>query len=266
MLYQSINGVQQNQLSSRDRGFAYGDGFFTTAKINNGVIEFKVEHLKRLKKSSTVLNITPIDFEQLDQTITTLARSYSLAVIKVVITAGEGGRGYARVQSQSPTIVIAIFEFPSHYLQWQQLGINLGVAQTQLGLNPLLQGIKHLNRLEQVIIRAELDKLTYDDIVVCDLNNQIIETSCANIFWQQGNVWFTPILTNAGVNGVIRQKILTLFPEVREVEVNVNELHNVDAMFICNSVMGIVPINTFHEKKLANKSNVFSQCLGLASD
>lgn len=262
MLYYSINGVQTNQLSVSDRGFSYGDGFFTTAKICNGVIEFQQWHIERLQKASEILAISPIDFNQLNNNITELALAYPLAVLKIVITAGEGGRGYARGSQLSPTIVISIFEFPAHYHQWQQAGISLGVAQTQLGLNPLLQGIKHLNRLEQVIVRAELDKLPFDELVVGDLNNNIVETSSANFFWQIGNCWYTAILKQAGVNGIIRQQILRQFPDVMQIEAPMLVLNDATAMFVCNSVMGVVPIHTFNKKQLVDNSQIFSQRLG----
>lgn len=266
MLYHSINSVQTNQLSVSDRGFSYGDGFFTTAKISHGVIEFQQYHLERLKKASTILSITPIDFQQLDNDITKLALAYPLAVLKIVITAGDGGRGYARGEQLSPTIVISVFEYPAHYNKWRKEGISLGVAQTKLGLNPLLQGIKHLNRLEQVIVRAEVDKSSFDDLVVSDLNDYVIETSSANLFWQIGNHWFTAKLKQAGVNGIIREQILRLFPEIEQVQLPLSILQKANAMFVCNSVMGIVPIHKFQNKALVDNSQIFSQRLGSDCD
>lgn len=266
MLYHSINGVQTNQLSVSDRGFSYGDGFFTTAKICDGLIEFKQYHIERLKKASEILAITPIDFQQLDNDITKLALAYPLAVLKIVITAGEGGRGYARAERLLPTIVTSVFEFPAHYNKWQKKGISLGLAQTQLGLNPLLQGIKHLNRLEQVIVKAEVDIAGFDDLVVCDLNNNIIETSSANLFWQIGNHWQTASLKQSGVDGIIRQQILRLFPEIAQVQAPISILHEADAMFVCNSVMGIVPIHSFQKNTLVDNSQIFSQRLGNKCD
>ncbi|GHE90667.1 aminodeoxychorismate lyase [Thalassotalea profundi] len=261
MLFYSINGVQTSHVSVSDRGFAYGDGFFTTAKICDGVIEYQSKHIERLKKASEILEIAPVDFGQLNDEITELALSYSLAVLKIVITAGEGGRGYARSNMLKPTIVISIFEFPLHYNQWINEGISLGIAKTQLGLNPLLQGLKHLNRLEQVILRSELDKLPFDELVVTDINNNVIETTSANIFWQIGKIWYTPILKNSGVKGVLRQQILTLFPEIVETEAPVSDLQKATSIFISNSVMGIVPIHTFNQRKLNNNSQVFMQKL-----
>ncbi|XQW86639.1 aminodeoxychorismate lyase [Thalassotalea piscium] len=266
MLYHSVNGVQTNQVSISDRGFAYGDGFFTTAKISQGIIEFQQAHLERLIKASETLSIAPINFQQLNRDITALASAYSLAVLKIVITAGEGGRGYARSPLLAPTIVLSVFEFPAHYSRLQKEGINLGIAQTQLGLNPLLAGIKHLNRLEQVVVRAELGRSGFDDLVVCDLNNHIIETSSANLFWKIGNNWFTSTLAQAGVNGVIRQQLLRLFPDIVAIDAPVSVLNEASAMCVCNSIMGIVPVHTFMERKLIDESQFLLQRLGKHSE
>ncbi|GAA5137039.1 aminodeoxychorismate lyase [Thalassotalea piscium] len=266
MLYFSVNGIQTTDLSINDRGLSYGDGFFTTAKIFNGRIEFQQCHIERLKKASKVLSIAPLNFDKINKDITELALSYSLAVIKIVITAGKGGRGYARPESLTPSIIISIFDFPSHYKQWQQQGISLGIAQAKLGLNPLLQGIKHLNRLEQVLIRAELDQSIFDELLVCDFNNNIIEVSSANIFWKIDSCWFTANVGSAGVNGVIRQQILALFPDVKVVSSPVNILDEASTMFVCNSVMGIVPIRSFNQRRLIDDSQIFIQRLRTACD
>jgi len=251
VLYCSINGKQINQLSVKERGFSYGDGLFTTAKINDGNIEMLSMHIKRLKEGCLKLKIELPNLNKLNEELQVVASSYNKAVIKVVITAGQGGRGYSRLGTSSPTVIISVSEFPEHYELWQQNGINLGVSSLQLGINPMLSGLKHLNRLEQVLIRQELDNKPEDDLLVTNFQGHIIETSCANLFWLIDEQFYTPEIRLSGVAGLVRDKILLNLPNVKLGEFILSDIEKAQAMFICNSVMGIVPVKTFNGKLLS---------------
>ena len=253
MLYCSVNGQISNQISITDRAFSYGDGVFTTAKIVEGEIEFLTHHLNRLVDSCSVLNIQFVEFDKLKSDIRFIAKNYSLAVLKVVITAGQGGRGYSRAGVKSANVIISVHEFPTLYKSWYQHGITLGVSNNQLGINPMLKGIKHLNRLEQVILRAELDRSVEDDLVAVNIKDQIVETCCANIFWVNQQRLVTPSIIDSGVKGIMRQNILSTLTNVEIVEESISTLSQATAIFICNCVMGIVPVREFQGRKLEIK-------------
>ena len=251
MLYCSINGEKTSQLAVNDRGFSYGDGLFTTAKIVNGKIEMLAQHLKRLVDGCHHLNIKFNAINALENELTKVALSFSIAVIKVVITAGMGGRGYSRRGTSEPTVVISVSAFPEHYENWQLSGINLGISALKLGINPMLADIKHLNRLEQVLIRQELDQRAEDDLVVTNINGDIVEASCANVFWLIDDALYTPEIIHCGVAGLMRDKILSAIPDVIVDRFTLEDIQQAQAMFICNSVMGIVPIKTFNGKLMS---------------
>lgn len=250
MHYHSINGQINKEIAITDRAFNYGDGIFTTAKITHGKIEFLKEHIDRLTQACAILSI---DFTQVDNLvteITTVAQSYNHAVLKIIVTAGQGGRGYSRQSIAHSNVVISVHDVPEHYLDWQQHGINLGRAQFQLGLNPSLKGLKHLNRIEQVLIRKELDQSNHDDLIVSNSNNHVIEASAANVFWIKNDELFTSDLTNSGVIGIIRQQILALNTKTKVVNAHITELEQANSLFICNCIMGIVPVKMFQGRKL----------------
>jgi 4-amino-4-deoxychorismate lyase len=256
MHYHSINGAQQDSLSIKDRGLAYGDGVFTTAKVVQGKIQFLSEHLERLTNNCGKLSIALPDIDKIKAELKLVAQRFELCVAKVIITAGEGGRGYSRQGCETSNVIISFHTFPEHYLTWQQQGINIGVAQFRLGLNPLLAGIKHLNRLEQVLIRQELDNRDEDDLLVLNCTGHIIEASAANVFWLKNKVWYTPQLTESGIAGLMRQHILETLNNdkdkgVEVIAAKITMLDNIDAMFICNSVMNIVPVSQFQENKMS---------------
>lgn len=250
MDYLSINGCHDLTLSVTDRAFNYGDGLFTTAKICQGEIELLSAHLERLKKGCKRLLIEGVDFDNVEKHLVDVAKSYSLAVIKVVISAGNGGRGYSRAGVCEPNVIVTVHEFPKQYLTSQHQGFSIGVANTVLGVNPQLAGIKHLNRLEQVLVRKELDNRPEDDLLVLNVHQYVVESSSANVFYQVNEQWYTPDLSISGVNGIMRQHILSLLPDVIISQDNLSALGGVTAMFICNCVFGVIPVTQFNQTSL----------------
>jgi len=250
VLYSSVNHVKTDVVSVNDRAFAYGDGVFTTGKVYNGNLLMLEQHISRLKASCELLSILCVDYVAIKNEIINVTARFQEAVLKVTISSGQGGRGYSRKGCSKPTVFVKVSEFPTHYNDWKQSGINLGVGIHKLGINPLLSAVKHLNRLEQVFIRAELDELAFDDLLVSNINNEVIETSCANVFWFHNDELYTPVIEDSGVAGLMRQEILNSM-KVNIVKAKLAEISQCSAMFICNSVMGIIPVNTFEHRKLA---------------
>ena len=250
MNFLSINGQSNGQLSIADRALNYGDGLFTTAKIINGNIELLAQHIERLKIGSEKLFIEPVDFNWLENHLLEVVKEYSLAVLKIVISAGVGGRGYSRQGITQANVFVSIHAFPEQHAKQKSQGIHIGIAETLLGINPQLAGIKHLNRLEQVLVRKELDARCEDDLLVFNINQQLIESSSANVFYQRDQQWYTPTLNDSGVNGIIRQQILNKIPNIIINNEKSKDLTNITAMFICNCVFGIVPVKRFNDTEL----------------
>lgn len=254
MYYCSLNGQHNSQLPLSDRGLAYGDGVFTTGKVLNGQVCYLAQHIQRLINSCEKLNITLPDMHVLEQELIENAMQYTCAVVKIIITAGQGGRGYARQSTLPSNVIVTFSQFPAQYVPWQQHGISVGISEYQLGINPRLAGIKHLNRLEQVLIRQELDARTEDDLLVTNCNGYIVEASSSNVFWFKNGIWFTPILSDSGVAGLKRQQIINLLSksqQIQQIHASVDELDNITAMVVTNSVMGIVPVHTFNKQTLS---------------
>jgi len=253
-----VNGVQQSQLDIENRGLAYGDGIFTTAKIVNGQVCYLSAHVQRLTLSCKVLGIPVPNTAELTSQLMQVARSYPLAVLKVIITAASGGRGYARAKSDKNDVIIMVHDYPNQYDALALDGINLGVSKQKIGINPMLSGLKHLNRLEQVLLRQELVSLqgktennnNIDDLVVTNVNNEVIEAISANLFYWLNNQLYTPNISNSGVNGIMRKTVIEQYPQVLIKTVTLDDLAKAEGIFICNCVMGIVPVKSFNGKKL----------------
>ena len=245
MVTSLVNDQLSTKVSINNRGLAYGDGIFTTALVRDGQIVMLAQHIQRIQHHCESLLIDGVDLAQLTQQATSLSKTVSLGVLKIIVTAGDGGRGYSRIGSKQANVIITLHDYPTHYLQWQQQGIHLGVSTQRLGLNPRLAGLKHLNRLEQVLLRQELDLCDEDELLVMDINDHIVECCSANVFWCQAGQWFTPKLTHAGVAGIMRADIIAKLSTVIEDDFSLSALDNVDSMFISNAILGIVPVAKF---------------------
>ncbi|WP_058913983.1 aminodeoxychorismate lyase [Entomohabitans teleogrylli] len=241
-----INGHWQQQLPAGDRAIQFGDGCFTTARVVAGEVRFLEQHLQRLRQGCRQLLMAEPDVSQIGAEMRLLARQQADGVIKVIITRGSGGRGYSAANCSQPTRILCVSDAPQHYLAWRQQGVALALSPVRLGCNPALAGIKHLNRLEQVLIRTHLDQTGGEEALVLDSDGMLVECCAANLFWRKGNRVYTPSVDRAGVNGIMRQHIVALLAtspwSVSEVREPVQTLEEADEVLACNALMPVLPV------------------------
>jgi 4-amino-4-deoxychorismate lyase len=232
-----------------DRAIAYGDGVFATMR-SNGKILFLNEHLARLQQSCARLGFHWQASNTLMATLTQFAASYPKHCIKLIVSRGVGGRGYQAPNPVSATEIVSVSELPAFYGQWQQTGIRLALSDIRLGRQPRLAGIKHLNRLEQVLIKSQALPQGMDDWLVLDCQDNVIESSVANLFGVTGGIIYTPALHHAGVSGVTREiiiKALMSLAPTQAYTVVVDEfkadfLMRCEHVFLSNSLFGVVDV------------------------
>jgi 4-amino-4-deoxychorismate lyase len=249
-----VNGIAQTQINITDRGFQYGDGLFETIAIFNGKPCFLNRHLARLTLSCLRLKIPVPDLNLLQTEITELCQNSDLAVLKIIITRGSGGRGYRQPEPIQATRVLSLHPFPNYSDDYQHNGITARFCQTRLSLNPTLAGLKHLNRLEQVLARAEWQDEVLEGIML-DINDHVIEGTMSNLFYVKNQQLYTAKLTQAGVAGIIRALIIE-HESVIEHDYSQAELLAADELFICNAIIGIFPIKQLaeHQFSVGNKT------------
>ena len=241
-----INGIEQNALSARDRAVQFGDGCFTTAAVVDGRIQLLDAHLQRLKEGCERLFMPIPDLALLSAEMRQLARGQAQAVLKVILTPGAGGRGYSRVGCETPTRILSLAPWPQHYARLHQQGATLVTSPVRLARNPLLAGLKHLNRLEQVLIRRHLDQTDADEALVLDTAGTVVECCAANLFWRKGDRIFTPRLEQAGVNGIIRRYLMAQMAMAGQscqlIDGSRDDVLNADEVVICNALMPVLPV------------------------
>ncbi|MDX7985773.1 aminodeoxychorismate lyase [Xenorhabdus sp. 12] len=248
-----INGNQCDRIAVSDRAVQFGDGCFTTIRVEQGQPALLSLHIKRLQKGVEKLFMPEFDWLQLESQIKQAAKGCGSGVLKVILSRGEGGRGYGTDGTVAPTQILSLKPYPEQYITQRQKGISLVLSPVALGINPHLAGIKHLNRLEQVLIKRFIEKSKADDALVLDSDGLLVECSAANIFWRKGKNVYTPELTQCGVEGVMRQKIIELLSES---DYNLScimrypeALAHADEVIICNSLMPVLPINQIQAHK-----------------
>ena len=234
------------EFAINDRLANYGDGLFTTMRVKNHKIALFARHLARLQHNARRLGIL-LDTDQLAEAMRNQAQRVGEGTLKLLISAGAGGRGYKRDTTSTPGLHFSGSPYPAHYQQWQSTGISVGLSSVTLARQPALAGLKHTNRLEQVLIKQAMPN-EVDDVLVCDTQGILIEASAANVFWRTGNRWYTPDLSYSGVAGVMREFVLAQFSgHGSGCETGLyaaGSLNHASNVFICNALMQIVPVHT----------------------
>ncbi|GGI88794.1 aminodeoxychorismate lyase [Shewanella gelidii] len=255
-----INGIATDIgapcIQANDRGLSYGDGLFATMRVSYGKILFLGSHLSRLQQSAHRLGFGWQISQQSQSAMLEAAQQYPNSCLKLMVSRGAGGRGYTPPEQPDLNEIISVQSIPTHYRNWQRSGIALATSSIQLGQQPRLAGIKHLNRLEQVLIKRRPLPQWADDSLALDAKGDVIETSMANIFFIDGQSVITPVLSHSGVSGVMRQQIIEALIELgfdikmtridylgdRENDTESVGLPQFQHAFITNSLLGCVDV------------------------
>lgn len=246
-----VNYTLEASLDPRDRGSAYGDGLFETFLVVSSQLQQCDQHFLRLARGCARLGIPWREEDQVFLTdfIHNLALSATQHhVVKVIVTRGIGGRGYLPPENVVPTVIVGHMQAPD-YSDQQRHGVILGVSSVPCSTNPALAGVKHLNRLENVLAKMALKENEFEAVML-NTKSEVVEGIQSNVFWVRNGIVYTPLLDGAGVQGTMRNWVLGQLPqEIKCIgSYGVDELVSADEIFICNSLMGVVPIISFADR------------------
>lgn len=238
-----VDGRNASVVSAYDRGLAYGDGVFETVRIRDGRPRHWARHLARLRDGLRRLGIASVSEETLAAEVATLAADRASAVVKITVTRGAGRRGYSPAGCDTPTRIVACQPLPD---ELRRDAVTLRWCRTPLAPNPALAGIKHLNRLEQVLARAEWTDPAIAEGLVCDTRGRVISACAANVFIESAGTLITPALDRAGVEGVMRAVIMHWMENhdspVQQADLYPDDIRAADAVFVTNSLIGLWPV------------------------
>ena len=265
MTYTLINGEEKETISVLDRGLQYGDGLFETMAVRNGKIHLWELHWDRLALGCEKLAINLPDKEIVENEIALLCNKENGAkfVIKLIVTRGEGQRGYHFTNEQNVTRILSSHAWPNYTESYQHEGVAVRYCETTLSENKKLAEIKHLNRLEQILARSEWDNDEFQEGLMLTTKGNVVDGTMSNVFAVQDNMIFTPGLSLCGVAGVMRKTIINIAKEkgfsIYEKEFTKSELESADELFLTNSLFGVWPIKVIAKTRFTEVGNVTKQ-------
>jgi len=241
-----VNGQVSTHLPVADRGLQYGDGLFETLALRNGEPLLWNRHAQRLGEGCRRLGLPVPDSELLREEVTRIAGTEARAVAKIILTRGSASRGYRADPASVATRIVQRLPWPAYPVAAGKQGVAVRWCETRLARQPKLAGMKHLNRLEQVLARAEWQD-DYAEGLMCDTDGLVIEGTMTNLFLvgDDGTV-VTPDLSQSGVAGVMRAQVLdsvaAMGMHCAIQAVTTNMVESAQELFLTNSLIGIWPI------------------------
>lgn len=226
------------------RGFGYGDGVFETMRAIGGALPWWPGHRARLALGAARLRIPLPSAEVLDGELHDWLSLHRDAVIKLIVTRGTGGRGYTAVAQAPPVWALVASALPP---PMRPGGLVLRWCETRLARQPLLAGIKHCNRLEQIMARAEWSDPGIDEGLMRDTAGEVVAATAANLFVLREGRWWTPPVDQCGIAGVCRGWATRAFA-ANERRLAVDDIEGAEAVVLCNAVRGILPVARLGER------------------
>ncbi len=221
-----------------DRGLAYGDGLFETVLVRDGQALLWDEHVARLARGCRALALPPPDMARLARL--PARAGMGLKVLKIILTRGSGGRGYLPPDPSRPRLRWQVADFAPQPDRWRD-GVRVRHCRLQLGRQPALAGIKHLNRLENVLARREWRDAEVAEGLLCDSAGQLVEATTMNLVWRRDGRLETPCLARCGVAGTLRDALMAR-QAIAQVSCGPEVLAEAEALWLLNSVQGVWPV------------------------
>jgi 4-amino-4-deoxychorismate lyase len=246
-----VNGVPQATVSVFDRGLQYGDGLFETLRCEQGRVRWFDRHLARLSAGCARLGLPVPDGPLLRREAESVLEGCPRALVKLVLTRGVArARGYRPTGDERATRILTRHPWPAATGQ----EFRLGLSAVPLARNPLLAGLKHLNRLEQVLAQRAAASAGVDEVLMCGGDGEVVSGSMSNLFLVQGGTLLTPPLLQCGVAGILRSLVLELAPQlgfaVRVTPLSAQQLAEAPALFVTNVRLGVQAVHWYEGRRL----------------
>jgi 4-amino-4-deoxychorismate lyase len=249
-----VNGESVTHLSTADRGLQYGDGLFETIAVQAGSPSLWPQHIDRLKHGCERLGIPFPGEKLLRKEALQEIGSAERGVLKIIVTRGEGSRGYRPPTKPQPTRLLEVSPWPDYPPENSSEGVAVRLCTTRVATNSSLAGIKHLNRLPQVMARREWSDPDISEGLMLDERDRVISGTMSNLFIFKGGELWTPDLSQSGVSGILRGVVLAVAEElnipVQIKELSMDDVSEADALFLTNSLIGVWPIRELEGEHL----------------
>lgn len=248
-----INGEAAAGSRVWNRGLHYGDGVFRTCLIYEGQVIDLEKQIEKIINDAEVVSLYFAHPETLLREAQQLAQGQAQAVLKILLIRAGASRGYRTSVATADRLLCTYptSRYPS--ANWER-GIVVFRSRVRLGSQPMLAGVKHLNRLEQILASREWEPGA-DEGIMGDDQNRPVSGTRGNLFWAKQGALRTPALDRCGVAGLMRDKVLqgasALKLPCSVAEGSWEELESADEVFVTNSLIGLWPVRTMGDKSWA---------------
>jgi 4-amino-4-deoxychorismate lyase len=251
-----VNGRDAATVSVLERALHYGDGLFETMACLQGRVRLLDQHLTRLATGCARLGIAAPASEPLRAELAAVAAGCPRAIIKLLVTRGEArARGYALTGAETANQITLRFPWPADDGRAALEGVRVRSAALRLGENPALAGIKHCNRLEQVLARREWNDPGIAESLLYSSSGALVSGTMTNVFIVKHGALRTPRLDCCGVAGVMRHAVLALAAQLGidacEERLTQADVELAEDIFLTNVLIGIHPVRELDGRSLS---------------
>ena len=252
-----LDGAEASALPLPDRGLDFGDGVFETLLVRHGEPLYPDLHLTRMLRGCKVLSLPDCNIsvrQNLQAAGSAIAaRGWHWASLRITLSRGRGPRGYAPPADPRPRVIISATRLDEFDLD-MAAPAKLHLADVRWATQPALAGLKHLNRLEQVLAAVEYNKVGLDEAVMLDQNARVISVVAGNLFVVTDGEILTPRLEHCGIRGTRRDLVMRCWAPaaglaVRESDIGIEQLQEADEAFYSNSLVGLRPVASFGRQR-----------------
>mgnify|MGYP005818728441 CR=1 FL=1 len=241
-----VNGVLSDSISAVDRGLLYGDGVFRTLRLTGGRLQHWPRHYRKLQEDCAALLLPCPDGRSLLAELEQLVSGQDDAVVKIVVTRGQGARGYAPPANATPTRILSLSPLPAYPQHFRSEGVRLHLCALRLSHQPRLAGVKHLNRLENVLAAAEWSDADIAEGLLLDIEGNVVEGTRSNLFMVRNGELLTPDLSRCGVAGMQRERVMEWAAAqgmpCRVERFGLPDVRAAEEVFLVNSIIGLWPV------------------------
>jgi len=252
MMTMLINGEPGESFSVLDRGFQYGDGIFETLAVADGQPLLWDAHMRRFFHGATRLGLKAPAEALLRREAEQVCRGASRGALKIMLTRGVSGRGYAPGPEAAPTRTVGLLPWPDYPARHRTDGVSAQFCHTLITRHNILAGLKHLNRLEQILARMELSGDCVEGLMQDEIGH-VIEGTMTNLFVVARGMLLTPDLSRSGVAGIMRELVLERAPalsiDCRAASLKREDILDADEMFLTNSLIGVWPVRRIEARE-----------------
>lgn len=248
-----VDGLPVSAVPADDRGFTYGDGVFRTLAMRKGRAQWWPQQYAKLAADCSALRITAPAESDLHRDLQAIALQMPDCALRITVTRGSGGRGYALPETPQSRRVVSANPLPEYPRHWPEQGISVRVCELRLAAQPRLAGIKHLNRLENVLARAEWSDPAIAEGLLLDEAGHVIEGTRCNVFILEKDSLVTPDLSRCGVAGVTRDLVIAAAGRnglrCHVAPISRQRLESAREILLVNSLIGVWPVAALEQRR-----------------